>query len=377
LCTSLTVLSHLGTAPFVAFSIALLFLAYGRHRHGVLSSAVVAVATVILTAPWWATVIQTHGLGPMLAASASGGSVFSDPMVRYETKLLLLRLGIGMTSEPWFPVILTLAIAGTLVALLRRRLLILPAWWLAIIVLDPRARMTLATLPVAMLAGLAVSELLLPMLLGRWPGREPAPRDDGRGVRELRVSDAPGGRAARLAPAAVLLGLLSYSALGAVVTRADLANENQVLRSLTPADRAAMRWVRERTPPASRFALVTGSGGLWANDRHAEWFPVLAARRSVGTVQGTEWLARGTFAARVESAELLQECRTAGASCLEGWARDNRAPFTHVYLPKEPDPDAQCCRALLAALRADTRYTTLYDGPGAAVFAAPRPVAVR
>ena len=48
---ALTVVSHLGTAPFVAFSSLLLFIAYGRHRHGVVSSLKVAVATVSLTAP--------------------------------------------------------------------------------------------------------------------------------------------------------------------------------------------------------------------------------------------------------------------------------------------------------------------------------------
>jgi hypothetical protein len=376
LCASLTVLSHLGTAPLVAYTIALLFLVYGRHRHGVASSAVVAAGTVLLTAPWWGTVLRMHGSGPLLAASATGGSIFSDAWVRYDTKQMLLRLAIGTTSEPWFPVILALALAGALVAL-RRRMVLVPVWWLTIILLDPRTRMTYTMLPVAMLAGLAVSELLLPVLAGIRPERAAIARDGSAAVQALRPPDVPGDRWARLFPVAALTVLLGYTALGAVITRPDLAGETQVLRSLTAADRAAMRWVREQTPPTSRFALVTGLGPFWANDRWSEWFPVLAERRSVGTVQGTEWLARGTFAARVESAAALQECRGAAVDCVERWARDQNATFSHVYIPKTADAAAQCCRPLLAALRADPRYVPVYDGPGAVVFAAPLPVAAR
>ena len=368
-CT-LTVLSHLGTAPFVAFTIALLFLAYGRHRHGVLSSAVVAAGTVLLSAPWWASVIGTHGSGPLAAAGATGGSVFSDPMIRYHTKLLLVRLGIGMTGEPWFPVVFTLALVGALVALRRRRFLVLPAWWLAIVLLEARAGATYSMLPVAMLAGLGVSELLLPLLAGSAPETVLAGRvGAARRSESLAPGTARDGWARLFAPLA-LGALLVYATAAAVTTRSDLAGESRVLESLSPEDRAAMRWVRDHTPPSSRFVVVTGKRGMWADDRHAEWFPVLAGRASVGTVQGTEWLPRGTFVRRIVAADSLQDCRTADASCLDQWSSWRGAPFTHVYVPRTLDPRSQCCRALLASLTADPRYARVYDGPGALVFAA-------
>ncbi len=76
----LTVLSHLETAWFLTFSIALFFLAYGRHRFGMLSSVIVAVGTIAFTAPWWATVLSFHGVQPFLAAAQTGGSIFRSRM---------------------------------------------------------------------------------------------------------------------------------------------------------------------------------------------------------------------------------------------------------------------------------------------------------
>jgi uncharacterized membrane protein len=62
-CAALTVLSHIGTAPFVAVSSGLLLLTYGRHRQAILGSIAIGLGALVLTAPWWATVIGQHGLG--------------------------------------------------------------------------------------------------------------------------------------------------------------------------------------------------------------------------------------------------------------------------------------------------------------------------
>ena len=73
---ALTVLSHLGTAPFVGFSGLLFLLAYGRTRLAGAMSAAAAVGAAVLSAPWWATVLASHGPGPFIAAGATGGSIF-------------------------------------------------------------------------------------------------------------------------------------------------------------------------------------------------------------------------------------------------------------------------------------------------------------
>ena len=58
----LTVLAHLQTGSFLAFSSVLFFVAYGLRWRGVVASVVVGAGTLLGTAPWWATVIARHGV---------------------------------------------------------------------------------------------------------------------------------------------------------------------------------------------------------------------------------------------------------------------------------------------------------------------------
>ncbi|MDI7276770.1 MAG: hypothetical protein QME94_12400 [Anaerolineae bacterium] len=131
-----------------------------------------------------------------------------------------------------------------------------------------------------------------------------------------------------------------------------------------------MQWVSEHTPESSAFLVVTGDT-LWGGDRSSEWFPVLAGRRSVATVQGTEWLAG--FSARTRRYTALQRCARQSDECLESWAAESGVSFTHVYIPKRPSVarsarDVPCCAGLPASLRSNERYRVVYDGPGATVF---------
>jgi hypothetical protein len=116
---ALTVLSHISTAAFLAFSIAILFAFYGRHWRGVAASAVVVAATVALTAPWWATVVAEHGVAPFLAARASSGTVFSDIDSRYTALVRLAQFNLLTTGEPLFPLVGFLAVLGALTTLRR------------------------------------------------------------------------------------------------------------------------------------------------------------------------------------------------------------------------------------------------------------------
>ena len=143
----------------------------------------------------------------------------------------------------------------------------------------------------------------------------------------------------------------------------DLGAEAATLTSVSGAERDAMRWVARNTPPESRFFVVPETG--WPNDKVAEWFPVLAQRQSVATVQGTEWLPNGAFARSVGLYPPAQACGRTSA-CLDRWAAVSRAPFTHVFVPRAPG--GACCRRLSESLRADPRYARVVDGPGAEIF---------
>jgi hypothetical protein len=344
LTAALTAMSHLGTAPFVAFSGVLFLIAYGRHRQALLATAAAALGALVLSAPWWLTVIRAHGLGPFLAAGATGGTIFRA-LSLHETVLTLAQLGLG-TAESVLAVIGMLGALGFFYSLAMRDWL-LPAWWIAIVTLDARQGSTFSTVPIALLAGVAVARLLLPALRGL-------------PLTTLRRSPGRAGWSAE----AVLGVFLVFAVLSAFV-RTPIPGGMTDMGALTPAELQAMRWAGERTPAGARFLIVAGTP--WEIDRTSEWLPALAHRRSVATVQGYEWRPIGEFARKKREYNDLQGCAGWVSQCLKDWAAATGQAYTYVYLPKSPD--RSCCGVLRWSLERDPDYRLVYDGPGATVLA--------
>jgi hypothetical protein len=361
----LTVLSHLGTAPFLVFSSLIFFLALGRHREGLLGSAAVVAGATVISAPWWGQVLAYHGPGPFLAAGATGGSIFQGLTFRGALETLA-HFGLG-TGESVLSLIGLLAVVGFFFALARGQWLV-PAWWIAIVVFDARQGSTFATVPISLLAGRGAMEVLFPAMRGMRVGIA-----QGRRVRTSANGSAYGltavGPRTRFslrywAPEIVLGVFLLFSTITALLRLPELVGGLPDLRSLTPGERAAMQWVARSTPVTSRLLVVANSP--WEIDKHSEWLPVLGRRRSVATVQGYEWRPRGQFIAKKREYVRLQGCAGWVSDCLHDWSRETGEGYSHVYLPKHPT--RECCRMLRASLDRDTRYRRVYDGPGASIF---------
>jgi hypothetical protein len=343
LFAGLALLCHPEMGGFALFSLALLFAAYGRTRQSVWQAAVAVAGMAAVTAPWWATALVRHGAAPLLSAAGTGGAPGAS----------LLRLAVlDITGEPFAGVFAVLGLVGALSCLADRRF-VLPAWLLAAFVLDPRKAPTVAMAPLAMLIAICLTGVILPRIEGT-AGRLP--------------SEWLG----RLLPKALLGYLLLW---GIAMALAASLDEHSPLHALTAEERETMAWVAASTPPDSRFLVVTGREP-WI-DAVSEWFPALAGRVSVATVQGSEWLGRSTFSSRVEANKAAQRCVTDGAACIEAWVGRYHDPVTHVYIPRT-DPAEQyryvregrdCCGALRIALRQSADYEVLYDGAGGTVFA--------
>lgn len=376
---ALTVVSHIGTVPFLAFSIGLFFLAYGRHRHGVIASIALGIGTLVLSAPWWVSIVGAHGIEPLLAANASGSSIFSDSEARRATLGWLAHLGVGSssggsTAEPLFPLLGTLALLGALYCV-SRKMFFLPVWWLTIIVLDTRAGATYAIVPVAMLTGIGLTHVLLPAFAPGWidHGLLAKIKSSVDGCHSLGASLLLVLR--RQSFPVMLFGFfLCYAMLGALSTKLTPAAETRNLASLSKEERVAMYWIAESTAPSSRFLVLPENewNGWWVN-KTSEWFPVLAERTSVATVQGYEWLPDNAFAKQRNNFKLLRKCAGGTAQCLDDWSRQTGIAYTHIYIPQPtlPAEDSYllCCQVLITTLRDDPRYDLLYSGPGAFVFA--------
>ena len=189
----------------------------------------------------------------------------------------------------------------------------------------------------------------------------------GAGIETLRRAAAAvtSGRTptAAVIPAAVLaLFMALTSALGSTV------HEQSKLQGISADQGAAMAWVADETPDGVAFLVATID--TWGNDEVSEWFPALAHRTSLGTVQGSEWLGVAGYA-RQESTHLdLVACIGHTADCYADVAARAERPDAWVFVPKGqlagPFSAADCCPALRETL-AEAGYEIVYDGPGATI----------
>jgi hypothetical protein len=352
LSAAATVLSHPEATWFLAYSLPFFWLVLSRRRGTFLSSLAAALGSFVLVSPWLVTVVARHGTAVFRPLHDSGWSVVSG----------LGRLALfDVTREPVFPVLGMLALLGALHELAQRRYL-LPLWLVVIPALQARAFDQRAVVPLALLAGIGLSEVLLPLLLRgiqplrqlRLPGSLPA--------LNLATDDAQGGVLWRVLQLVLLVVILQSTVSTARAYR-------PLLSGLTPDDRTAMAWVAEHTPPGARFLVLTGE--TWfGQDRVAEWFPALTGRTNLAVVQGYEWL--GDFSERIEAAAALQLCASAGRACLEHWAESRGMTYDFVYIARQPywidGRRFERFGALISEVFRSTEYRLVYSGPGAVIF---------
>jgi len=211
---------------------------------------------------------------------------------------------------------------------------LLPAWWVLTVVMATRAFPTLAAIPTAMMAAVAVRQVIAPALLHA------------------------GGTIAVPRTRAAALGLVGCATLVFLVIASltDTAGDQQYLRALTPAEVEAMEWIAAETPEDSRFVVLSRNG--WYADRDGEWFPALAERENVATVQGYEWVS-GEFERRMELQSMAQACMPGPGNCFGELSL--LESFDYIYIPET------CCQNLRALLETEWRYAVVFDN-GAAVM---------
>ena len=103
----------------------------------------------------------------------------------------------------------------------------------------------------------------------------------------------------------------------------------------------------------------------------AEWFPALAQRPSLATVQGTEWLPGNRFPQQKQLYEKLTNCVTEDLKCVEDITRQSGLDFTHIYLSGKLEDRVTSMQFPLpieTALRASQIYELVYEDKGALIF---------
>jgi len=230
----------------------------------------------LVSLPWWGTVVSIHGITPYVAALSEGG---------WEAETLTGRItNFDLFTLPgsWIAIAAAFGVALAWNSRDRRQHLVI-AWLLLIFATTPRHAKTVAAIPVAMLVGLAVarlSDLIFARLRLAAESGEPLP------------SSPPPRPLASIVHAILAASLVAYVVWEVSHLK---PNEQSTLVALTPEERAGMAWIAKNVDESARFLVVSNALG-WAWDRDAEWFPELAARRSVNTLQGLEWIEGYSFA---------------------------------------------------------------------------------
>ena len=324
----------------------LIVLFYGRSRKDVFDALAIIAGVLLVSSPWWGTVLLRDGVAPFRAALEAGGH---NPFFWLEI------LVPSFAEEGAVTVLTVLGLIGLGVELARRRTF-LPLWLILPFFIEPRSASAIAIFPLALLASISFSELVLPGLMTFLGGARLSGAWSEQGMKNNLLRVAIG-----YVVVLMLIGSLRLS-LG-------LANFH-----LTAEDRTAITWVHNNTPRNGRFLLITGSSQP-LGDPLQEWFPALSGRESLSTIQGLEWREDISFATRMQELISLQACANREANCLHSWATRNDLDFEYVLVERYklsaslrgnvvPEVDG----LLLASLRNNTDYQVIYETDSIVIF---------
>jgi hypothetical protein len=299
----LAVMSHPEAAVHTAISAVFLWLVLSRKRVAFIRSIFVGIIVLIVTAPWWGTVISNHGAGPLLNAAATG---------QKNTAIFHLVFFV-FTEETYATMIAIFGLIGIAHRLLRRDYL-LPLWMAIPFFVEGRSAAGPASIPLAMLAAIGLVNVIFAALKGG---------NVGEPNQFLAESEAGIPSVERN----VFIYLLLY-----LIFSTSQFNSQLATATLYPPDSQAMKWIRENTPNDSRFLVLTGTTSV-SCDSVLEWFPALARRKSIFTVQGTEWTKGKAFNEFVISTYAVQACLNASdVACVD--SAIGRSQYDYVYISK-------------------------------------------
>lgn len=293
----LAVMSHPEAAVHTVVSAILFWLMLSRKRSAFIQSVFVGVIVVIVTAPWWGTVLNYHGVEPLLNAAQTGQKLLA----------VFHLVFFAFTEEPYATFIAILGLIGLAHRLIRRDYL-LPLWMAIPFFVEGRSAAGPAAIPLAMLAAVGFAEILLPAL-------QASVKKDSQPSDEISSIERN-----------VFFYLLLYLVFSAYQFGFQLSTA-----TLYPPDQEAMVWVRENTPQDSRFLVLTGTQSV-SCDSVMEWFPALTGRQSLFTVQGTEWTKGDEFGPFIQETYDLQSCYREGPACVSDLLDVTQYEF--VYLSK-------------------------------------------
>lgn len=322
------VLSHPAWAAQAVIASLLLFLFFGRDKQGMKLSAIVALCIFCITALWWLPVIQNHGIGTLLNAG-------QEAQQRWMFWTVFFAL--SFTGE-YAPVIGVLGLLGFFIHLARKEFLLV-AWVLSSLIFDPRGGLPVSIFPFSMMAAVALAEGIGSQMSGS--------------INTSSWLDVLSGWSGRLFWGFFIL-LFTYNAF-------QVSNTLSFQR-LNSEERKSIEWVKKNIAPESQFLILDQQGNPLLSPL-TEWFPALSERRSIATIQGTEWLnGSDHYAMKISAIREVHECLYQGVGCLTRTQGQLADRYDYILLSGgEYFP-------LLTELSASTDFLLIYESGNIHIF---------
>jgi len=331
----LTVLSHT-EAPIYTITLALyIWSMKSRSIKGTLEGIIIALGVLIVSAPWYGTVINRHGLEPFLSISQTGahslGAIF---------KIIDIAI---LTEEPYLGILGALGILG-IASLVARKDYFIPLMLPVIYLSQPRSAHVTGNIPLALAAGFFFVEILLPQLEKIQPATK------------------------KLTAFLIVISIYLFS--NSLHYAIDLS-----MRHISGQERIAMHWVEQNTRVESIFLVMTGNQNAFC-DPINEWFPALTQRKSLTTIQGSEWLLGKNFGSNVTQVQSLQGCIDEGMECFKRETSQFGRSFDYVYISIAPstnncrlsESSNRTTRGLVMALENEPGYSIAYRSEKVILF---------
>ncbi len=340
---SLTTLSHPESTVYALGVCFYIWLVKSCALKKLIRGLLVSSGVLLLTAPWYGSLLYRHGMNMLISAIQTGRHSFWAP-------LIVINMD-GITAEPYLDLLGVLCVFGIILLIVRKKYFI-PGMLFVIYLIAPRSAHTVGNLALALGGGYFVIEVFLPALSTRGHSESAAGKTLHRGV-------------------VISFALTTPYLLINSIYQGFLISQNHV----DETERTAMQWIMNNTPANSRFLVVTGNTDAMC-DSVSEWFPALTERTSLTTAQGREWISAGHFEEFIYHRATLQACIGDGLGCLgkeSGYFGDN---FDYVYIAVQPPADncksstspAGASNALITALEDSQHYSILYKSTDAFVF---------
>jgi len=339
---SLALLSHPETSIHALTAGIVFWLFCSRTWQGIRNSILVALIALALSSVWWANVLWQHGPAPFWSALQTGqqSQIFSG---------LSTLISFRFTEETMAPLVAVLGILGLIYSLTRKEYF-LPTWLLVHFISQPRSAGAVAIYPLALLASIALTEIILPVI---------AQNTNRETIAQSKI----------IINKNVLITTASFTVY--LVLASSIYSTGLGLYHLSLEERTAMNWIKAQTPEDAKFVIlkITDDPML---DHSAEWFPALAKRQSVLTLQGQEWIQGAQFTENWRAYRQAVQCLFQDIPCLERYLAQYQIQFDYIYIAKQPvGPvigESSAHIPLVSALKNSPEYLLTYENEGVVLF---------